>query len=680
MREESSAVVRAHSGWARVALSFPGLVALAVFLAWANASGGYFPHVWYAGGLFLIAVLLVALLAWPGGLFAGLGRATAVALASFAAFTVWSYASILWADVRGDAWDGANRTALYLVVFALFALWRWADASGLVLLGVFAGSVCVLGLITIIGAVRAEDIGSYYIAGRLKDPIGYVNGNAALFLLAFWPALFLASRREIPAPLRPLFLASAGVLLELAVLPQSRGALAAFALVLLIYFLLVPSRMRTLVFLLPVLITVGLAFPRLLDAGSESAAAGLDAGATAAALTIAVSGVVLAGVGLLLVIADHRVAIPPRVRRVAARALMVGIAAFLVAGLGLAARSGDLPDRAAAAWDEFDGGDPPKTGSARLVSGLQTNRADFWRVALGEFRKHPLVGIGVENFGAAYARERRSEEQPLYPHSFPLQVLAQTGLVGTVLFAFFLAAALVAAIAAIRRERETGFAPAAAATVVFAYWLVHGSIDWFWELPALAGPAMAFLALAGFSAKSMPPTRPRSAPLLTACAAVLGVIVTISFVFPWLAARDVRRAASVWRSDPAAAASAVDRARRFNPLTDRADLVAGAIARRRGDWDAMGEAYEQAAERNPHSWYSHLQLALARARQGRRGAALDALEVARQLNPSEPLIDLVAGWLERGERVRVAEVAEILLERHARVTGTEQEAETTRQP
>ena len=46
-----------------------------------------------------------------------------VALAALAAYTALSFLSILWADVPGDAWEGANRTLLYLLVFALFACW-----------------------------------------------------------------------------------------------------------------------------------------------------------------------------------------------------------------------------------------------------------------------------------------------------------------------------------------------------------------------------------------------------------------------------------------------------------------------------------------------------------------------------------------------------------------------------
>lgn len=53
----------------------PGLAAVVVFLAWGQASGGYLPHVWYAGGIVLVGILAVVLAACPA-LLGGLGRAT----------------------------------------------------------------------------------------------------------------------------------------------------------------------------------------------------------------------------------------------------------------------------------------------------------------------------------------------------------------------------------------------------------------------------------------------------------------------------------------------------------------------------------------------------------------------------------------------------------------------------
>lgn len=653
---------------------------MALFLLFASSSGGYFPHVWYAGGLFLATILLVALLAWPG-IFSGLSRPTAVALAALAAFTGWSYLSIAWADVQGDAWEGAGRTALYLIVFTLFALWRIPVWGALALMGMFALGVALLGFVTLVAAGRSDDAGASFILGRFIDPIGYVNGNAALFVLAFWPALFLASRREVPIALRALFGAAAGVLVQLALLPQSRGALLAFPLVLLVYVALVPGRVRSVVFLLPIGLALAAVFQRLLDLGDERSGAGLAAGSSSAATTIAVTAALLFVIGFALAVVDRRLELSSRVRRLGARALAVSAGTAILVGIVATLLFVDIRGRANDAWDQLNA--PPvtaATGSNRLTSGLQSNRGDLWRVALAEFGEHPLVGIGAENFGVAYVRDRRSDEEALYPHSFLLQVLTQTGLVGAVLMAAFLAAAIAAAVGSRRRQRGLAGGASAVGLVVFASWLVHGSIDWFWELPALAAPALAFLALAGASGAELPTASSRRARVASKVATVLGVAVAVSFVPPWLAARETRSAAREWRFDSAGAAARLDRARRLNPLTDRADLTAGSIARRREDWDAMAAAYERALKRNPHSWYSRLQLALAHVRQGDRGAAVAQLELAERLNPTEPTIDLVSDWLRRGEPVNVREIAQILLDRHARVTGGELEAEPTREP
>ncbi len=55
---------------------------------------------------------------------------------------------------------------------------------------------------------------------------------------------------------------------------------------------------------------------------------------------------------------------------------------------------------------------PTRSGN-RLVSGLGSNRYDFYRVALDEFLAHPLVGIGADNFQQQYlhtgaAKRRRA--------------------------------------------------------------------------------------------------------------------------------------------------------------------------------------------------------------------------------------------------------------------------------
>ena len=133
---------------------------------------------------------------------------------------------------------------------------------------------------------------------------------------------------------------------------------------------------------------------------------------------------------------------------------------------------------------------------SRLVSGLGSNRYDFYRVALDEFLAHPIVGIGADNFQQQYLVHGRSEETPRYPHSVELRTLAQTGLVGALLALVGLGAALLAGARALRSADPLARAVAAAALAGFAYWVVHGSFDWFWEFAGLGAPAFALLGIA----------------------------------------------------------------------------------------------------------------------------------------------------------------------------------------
>ena len=125
----SSAGASSPGSWLSLAQPLPLLAAVGLFVYWGSAGGGYFPHHWYTGGLLFGAMMLVALVGRPE-LLAGLSRPTLVALAALAGFAGWSFLSIAWADVQGDAWLGAGRTGLYLLVFALFTIWRVTAERG----------------------------------------------------------------------------------------------------------------------------------------------------------------------------------------------------------------------------------------------------------------------------------------------------------------------------------------------------------------------------------------------------------------------------------------------------------------------------------------------------------------------------------------------------------------------
>src|SRR6185437_10010781 len=100
-------------------------------------------------------------------------------------------------------------------------------------------------------------------------------------------------------------------------------------------------------------------------------------------------------------------------------------------------------------------------------------------------------------FGDYYLTMRRTGEEPSWTHSLELRLLAHTGIVGFLLFGGFLVAAASAAARTRRRGDADARLLAAALLMPLVVWLIHGSLDWFWEVPALSGPALGFLGAAG---------------------------------------------------------------------------------------------------------------------------------------------------------------------------------------
>ena len=638
-----------------------GVAAIAIFAWWTASQGGYPPGTSAPGALALI--VLLAVLAGTGRV--RLSGPARIPVLAFAAFTAWSFASTAWADARGDAWDGANRTLLYLVVFALFATVPWRPRGAVLVLAAFAVSTVIASAVSFYAAV-AGDPADAFPGRRFAGAIGYANALAALLLAVFWPAVLLACRRATPALLRGVLLAAAGVALELIVLTQSRGVLVSGGVTVLLALVLVPGRLRirVLTALAAVALPAAASLPLLLDVFDATSERAL----TRAGVAVAVSAAVLLAAGWAWGRSDAvgrpRLRGPTAGRRRVAA--LAAVAALVAAGVALV-----LSERSEVAAVAAPAAD------SRFTCGTDTGRYDIWRVALDEFAREPLLGVGADNFAQDYALERRRLEQPLYPHSIVLRVPAQTGLVGAVLFGTF----LVTAIGAVRlrgAEADTAVV-SVAALVAAAAWLSQGAVDWLWEIPAVAAPAIACLGLvvaasAGASPRrraGMPlteaeqelrgaaglpllvaeavPRRAAGVPLLIAAAVV--VPAAASLALPALAAREVDGAIREFTADPAGARVRFDRARDLNPLSTRPDVVAGSLALLTGDDRRAAAAFARVIDRDERDWYPHVQLGLLRAADGRRSAALAQLRRARALNPRSPVVWNATVTVARGREV-----------------------------
>jgi hypothetical protein len=648
----------------------PALFVGAVIGWWEWSGGGFDPGTWYPGALFLV-LLAATVCATRMDLLRSLSRTVRLAAAALVAYAVWSAISIAWATDKGTAWDGANRTLFYAVVFVLVAMLPWTGRSALVALGAFAAVTAAVAAATVDAAASSGDPLSFFNKARLDNPLGYTNATAVLFLSAFWVAAGLAARRRLPFAARTAMLGCAGVLLGVALLCQSRGGALTFPIVAAIFFALAKDRLRCFVALLLAASVVALNSGPLLDVYD-----GLSHGKAPHPLLVAAQHAVvgifleLLVVGVLWALLDARVTLPERLVHWTGRIVLWVVVAAVVVG-GVASVALPAPrHKIAHAWHQFRHNElPQQGGTAHFSAGLGSNRYDFWRVAVGEFRRHPLNGIGVDNFANDYTVRRQSDEEPLYPHSLEIRTLSQTGIVGALLLGTFLVLGTLAGLRARRLGGETA-AAAPLALVVFADWLVHGSVDWFWEWPVLGLVAIGALALATslgtqFEREARLRRRRLPASLAGIAVALVTAALVVSLALPLLAVRETNAAVRDWHADPKLARTELDRANSLNPLSVAPDYAAAAIATRLGDWAWMDASLRDAIARDPDDWYSHFYLGLVEDVLHHRPASLAALRRAHALNPREPLVQAALQEVRTGKTVSIRSYDNQLIQRNA---------------
>lgn len=245
--------------------TLPALLAVGVLAIWSSDQAGYPVARWAPGTLVLLALLVMTVIAVPPRL-SEIPRPVLVAAACLAAFTLWNYASITWADDPGDAWDGANRTLLYLVAFALFAGWAQREATAALIIGVWTTGMILIAVVVLCTLPGSRPLDAF-VGERLSEPAGYPNASAAQWMLAFFAAVILASRRELAWWARAGLAGGAVVLADLALMTQSRGLLYSTPIVVAILFLVAPARVRVLLTLLPIAAGVLLTANKVLDVG-----------------------------------------------------------------------------------------------------------------------------------------------------------------------------------------------------------------------------------------------------------------------------------------------------------------------------------------------------------------------------------------------------------------------------
>ena len=142
---------------------------------------------------------------------------------------------------------------------------------------------------------------------------------------------------------------------------------------------------------------------------------------------------------------------------------------------------------AAAALEEA----PERTGAtASRLASTESQRYEYWEVAVSTFADNPLAGAGAGSFAVEWLRERDIPERALDAHSLYLETGAELGLVGLLLLGLFFAGVIRAVARLARLDPAAAAGPAAALLA----WAMHAGLDWDWEMPALTLVALALAA------------------------------------------------------------------------------------------------------------------------------------------------------------------------------------------
>lgn len=627
-----------------------GLAAAVAYAAFARGATELPAEARLQVALAALALAATAALLVGRGLRAAAPVAAWAGLGLLALFAVWTGVSLDWSTAPDLTWAQLNRWVAYalatLVAFVVgSSLPRALERTALAYLAI-ATAVALYALagkaIPEVSIAGLFDFDHTAYFSRLREPLAYWNALSLFCVLGVPPAVRAAADADRGVRTRAAAGAAGAVLLTTIALSYSRGGFVVLGVALAILFAVGPGRARlaaaagaAFAGALPAVIA-GFASDDLTGDGVPAAQRADDGLVFLAAL---VAGIAIAiGLVWLIARAGDRLSLGPRARRRARRGLIgAGIlaAVMVLAVIGLSRGA-----VVTAGWESFtDVKYDKQNDPARILQTNSGNRWVWWNEAAGAWWDAPVAGHGAGSFPLLHRRYRSDELEVRQPHSVPLQLLAETGLVGAGLALGGIGLLAFAALGRIRggrralndgvpagREQRFGLALAAAAAAS----LVHLWFDWDTDIPGVALPLFVFLGVLaarppGMPGVELPPggaglrgyaaSLPQRGIALT-LAALLAAGIAVSAVLPSLAADRLeagQRAAS--RADYAEAGRQAEIAKRLNPLAVEPIFVAATAAQKRGEFTRasylLGEAVRRQPD-NPETWFRLAPLELLR--------------------------------------------------------------------
>jgi O-Antigen ligase len=626
------------------------LLAACAYAAFAHGAVRIPDESWLQIGLDVVA--LAAAAAWLSGRGGPrAGRYGWIGAALLLAFAAWSAITMLWSIAPDQSWLEANRAFAYAIAVVL------ALAVGAHVERIATGWLVVataVALYALAGKVAPGAFAADEPIARLRAPLQYWNALALLCAMGLPVALRTATDRDRGDRVRVAALAAAYVLSLTMGLTYSRGGFVALAVALIVMTALGGARLRGLAtFAIAALAAApGLAVAFSLNGlTSNDATLGQrihDGRILGAVLLLALGALLVAGWYALRF--ERRFRRTRRIRHIERwtwRALAaLGAVVVLGGGAYLVADHSNV-------WHSFTRVKEDRVyDPARLVSTNSGNRWVWWKEAAGAFSDKPAGGWGAGSFELVHLRYRTEPLGVRQPHNVELQWLSETGIVGFVLalgglIALFAAAAQRVRMMSHGRERDLAVALLAAA----AGWLVHGVVDWDWDIPGVTLAPLIFLGVLAARPNGgprrddpFPDPEERGATGRAAAVALAALVLCGALASTALPAISQSRTdAAETANDADTAARDATVAARLNPVAVRPLIDAAAIEVRRGRLVEARRRLLDAAGRqpeNPEVWY---RLALLSQQLADTAGFRTAIARFAQLDPVNP----VTGALER---------------------------------
>ena len=610
------------------------LIAAAVLFSDGSADN---PLMWI-GGLAIVAAAFAAVSAAVGTLpVPRLSRWGVATIALFAGLVLWLGLSVIW-SIEGDrTWNYANRAIVYLAFLVLgLAIGTLPRVPRLAAGWLAAVTAVAIGVALATKIFPTLSVETERVA-RLNSPVGYWNVLALLCVFAVPLGLWIAAPRTRPDWLRALGVLYLYAALVALLLTFSRGGVAVGIAAAVLWLLIGRPRIESAaalgIALAPALVVAGWAFSRPgLTKQDEPRSLQVYDGRWFA-LALVLGGVVTFGLAWWVSRYERR---RPLVQawRLRLGRLLVGTAVVAVAvGIGALLAAGITPSRVLHKFSEPTAS-PVVSGATHLTSVASTSRWNWWQEAWKSWRDHPAVGTGAGTFDLTHRMLRVDGTVATEPHNLPLQFMAETGIIGFLLFVGLVLAGAGALVETLRRlEGEDRLAAAALVVAVFAY-VVHSVVDFDWDFVAVTAPAVLVLGLliaAGRPALPRVRFETRRA-ILTVAAGALAAAALYSLAAPWLASRRVDDSyAALARGDRPKAASDARSAHNLNPLSVDALIAWGAAEASLGNVAAAGRLYTKAIALQPDNWKPWFYRARLLANvSGPKAALFDAQQAAKR--------------------------------------------------